>query len=172
MHQVERIEPNRYVHTAITPSFHPLPQNSSTSSWGLHRISHRDQAPLSGPYSYIHHPIPGNCSTEAYIIDTGIYLSHSDFEGRASFGYNTIGGSNEDRTGHGTHVTGLLIGKTFGVVKKGHAVSVKALDDEGFGTYASVIAGLNWAVQEARARGKIGKSVINLSLGWYLLNLI
>ncbi|RPB29282.1 subtilisin-like protein, partial [Terfezia boudieri ATCC MYA-4762] len=133
--------------------------------WNLHRISHHEQAPPHpGPYNYHFRPAPVNCTTHAYIIDTGIYIGHSEFEGRASHGYNTIGGGNEDGTGHGTHVAGILIGKTFGVWNQGHAVSVKALDSEGFGTYASVIRAIVWSVNDCNRRGKGRKCVFNLSL--------
>ena len=141
--------------------------NTSTPSWNLHRISHREVAP--GPYSYVYSSdyLHGNCTTEAYIIDTGIYIGHSEFEGRASYGYNAVGGGNEDGTGHGTHVAGILIGKTFGVAKKGHAISVKVLDSTGWGSFANVIAAVSWSVNEARVKGRLGKSVINLSLGMF-----
>lgn len=110
---------------------------------------------------YLH----GNCTTEAYIIDTGIYIGHSEFEGRASHGYNVAGGGNEDGTGHGTHVAGILIGKTFGVAKKGRAISVKALDSKGWGSFAKIIEAISWSVNEAKVKGRLGRSVINLSLG-------
>ncbi|KAF8442784.1 peptidase S8/S53 domain-containing protein [Kalaharituber pfeilii] len=168
--EVDFVEPNRLVRSA-TPIRHPPHEghllNTTTGSWNLHRISHRPQAPSEpGPYSYLYNSayLEANCTTDAYLIDTGIYLSHSEFEGRASHGINTIGGSNEDGTGHGTHVAGILVGKTFGVARKGHVISVKALDSQGFGTYASVIAGLEWAVLEARRKGRLGQSVVNLSL--------
>jgi subtilase-type proteinase RRT12 len=41
-----------------------------------------------------------------YIIDTGIYVDHPDFEGRASFGVDLTGEGYEDFEGHGTHVAG------------------------------------------------------------------
>lgn len=156
------MEPNRYVQSAVEIA----PRNITSSSWNLHRISHREQVPPQpGPYYYRFHPAPANCTTYAFIIDTGIYIGHSEFEGRASHGYNSIGGGNEDGTGHGTHVAGILIGKTFGVWRQGHAVSVKALDSQGFGTYLSVIRAIVWSVNECKSRGKGRKCVCNLSLG-------
>lgn len=142
--------------------------NTSTPLWNLHRISHREKAPPPiDPYSFAYSAdyLHGNCTTDAYIIDSGIYIGHSEFEGRASHGYNVIGGTNEDVTGHGTHVAGILIGKTFGVARKGHAISVKVLDPTGWGSFANIIEAISWSVNEAKVRGRLARSVINLSIG-------
>ena len=58
-------------------------------------------------------------NVHAYIIDTGIRTTHSDFGGRASAGFDAIGdGSNgQDCNGHGTHVAGTVGGATYGVAK-------------------------------------------------------
>jgi oryzin len=45
----------------------------------------------------------------AYIIDTGVFAEHEDFEGRATFGHNAVKWSTDtDMNGHGTHVSGYL----------------------------------------------------------------
>ena len=61
-------------------------------------------------------------------------------------------------------MSGIVAGKTFGVSPRSNLVAVKVLDDDGYGTFASVIAGLEWVVAEATSRGKVGKSVVNMSL--------
>ena len=54
----------------------------------------------------------------AYIIDTGIRITHADFGGRATSGYDAIDGGNaDDCNGHGTHVAGTVGGTTYGVAK-------------------------------------------------------
>lgn len=49
----------------------------SSSTWGLGRISHVN----SGVSSYTYDDSAGT-NTCAYVIDTGIYTSHPEFEGR------------------------------------------------------------------------------------------
>lgn len=88
-----------------------------------------------------------------------------DFEDRATFGYNSVqGSSNTDKNGHGTHVSGTIGGKTYGVSKKAHLVGVKVLGDDGSGSNSTVMAGIQWAVQDAEKKG-VKKCVANMSLG-------
>ena len=101
----------------------------------------------------------------AYIIDTGIRTSHSDFGGvggRASVGVDEIGdGQNgQDCAGHGTHVAGTVGGTIYGVAKNVQLVAVRVLDCSGSGTYSQVIAGVDWVTANA-----IKPAVANMSLG-------
>lgn len=117
----------------------------------------------------------------AYVIDTGILTSHREFGGRATFGFNAVNGADTDvcppplhilpicfkrltnpqENGHGTHVSGTIGGKNFGVAKRVSLVAVKVLDGSGSGATSGVIAGIQWAAN--RAAG--GKAVANMSLG-------
>ncbi|MFJ6671075.1 S8 family peptidase [Actinosynnema sp. NPDC091369] len=128
-----------------------------TPSWGLDRI---DQAalPLDNSYTY---PNEGEGVT-AYIIDTGIRFSHSDFGGRAVSGRDTVDNDNDatDCNGHGTHVAGTVGGSTYGVAKKAKLVGVRVLNCAGSGTYAGVIAGIDWVTANAAK-----PAVANMSLG-------
>ena len=68
-------------------------------TWGLDRIDQTD-LPLNGAYS----STADGTGVTAYIIDTGILTTHSEFGSRASWGINTSGdGQDEDCNGHGTH---------------------------------------------------------------------
>lgn len=44
-------------------------------------------------------------------------------------------------------------------------IAVKVLSSQGSGTNAQVLAGIDWAANDARTKGRIGKAVANLSLG-------
>ncbi|WP_394615676.1 S8 family peptidase [Lentzea sp. JNUCC 0626] len=129
----------------------------SNPVWGLDRI---DQAnlPLSKSYTY-----PNTASNvNAYVLDTGIRKTHSEFEGRATDGYDFIDNdaTAQDCQGHGTHVAGTVGGKTYGVAKKAKLVGVRVLDCNGSGPWDTIIRGIDWVT----ANGK-KPAVVNMSLG-------
>jgi subtilisin family serine protease len=98
-----------------------------------------------------------------YVLDTGCNAQHPEFEGRAIPGPSFVINDASDANGHGTHVTGTIIGRYVGVAKRATAVCVKVLPSQGPGDDASVIAGLDWAVRHAKSHSH--PSVINMSLG-------
>ncbi|MFG2747150.1 MULTISPECIES: S8 family peptidase [Streptomyces] len=127
-------------------------------SWGLDRI---DQAnlPLDKSYTW---PESAGAGVTVYVIDTGIRVSHKDFGGRASYGWDFVGNDRSagDGNGHGTHVAGTIAGKQYGVAKKAKVVAVRVLDNAGGGTTAQVIAGIDWVTRHAKK-----PAVANVSLG-------
>jgi subtilisin family serine protease len=129
--------------------------------WGLDRINQRD-LPLDNNASF------GGATGEGvtvYVVDTGIYTEHPEFEGRASWGSNFVENEQSvDCNGHGTHVAGTVISKTFGVAKKANAVAVKVLGCDNFGSWSAMIRGIEWAVNDAQSKQLLNKAVINLSI--------
>ncbi len=126
------------------------------ATWGLDRIGQRD-LPLNGSYTYN----STSSGVNAYIIDTGIRLTHNDFGGRAVSGYDAIdGGSADDCNGHGTHVAGTVGGGTWGVAKAVRLVAVRVLNCQGSGTNSQVIAGIDWVTANHQ-----DPAVANMSLG-------
>ncbi|MGX7826085.1 S8 family serine peptidase [Actinokineospora sp. 24-640] len=126
-------------------------------SWGLDRIDQRD-LPLNNSYTY---PNAG-AGVRAYVIDTGIRTTHADFGGRATWGTNTVGdGNNSDCNGHGTHVAGTIGGAAHGVAKAVSLTAVKVLSCAGSGSWAGVIAGVDWVTADHTS----GPAVANMSLG-------
>jgi subtilisin family serine protease len=127
-------------------------------SWGLDRI---DQADTAGDSRYTYPDGAGEGVT-AYVIDTGVRISHKDFEGRAAHGFDAVDNddSADDGNGHGTHVAGTIAGTAHGVAKKAKIVAVRVLDDNGSGTTEQVVAGIDWVTKNHQ-----GPSVANMSLG-------
>ena len=130
----------------------------SHATWGLDRIDQRD-LPLNGTYTYSDHH--DGAGVTAYILDTGIFIQHQEFGGRASWGVNTVDTTTTDGNGHGTHVAGIVGGAKYGVAKKVNLVAVKVLSNSGSGSTSGIIAGIDWVT--ANAAGK--NAVANMSLG-------
>jgi subtilisin family serine protease len=129
----------------------------SGATWGLDRVDQRD-LPLNSTYTYT----PTGAGVHAYIIDTGILTSHTQFTGRMGNGYDAVtsGGSANDCNGHGTHVAGTVGGTTYGVAKGVTLHPVRVLDCAGSGTDAGVVAGMDWV-----ANNRVLPAVANMSLG-------
>jgi subtilisin family serine protease len=146
---VEFVEADQVVHAEATQTNPP--------SWGLDRIDQRN-LPLNQSYSYT----STGSGVTAYVIDTGVRISHSTFGGRASNGKDFVDNDNvaQDGNGHGTHVAGTIAGSQYGVAKAAKIVAVRVLDNNGSGTLAGVAAGIDWVGNNA-----VKPAVANLSLG-------
>ncbi|GAA1587329.1 S8 family peptidase [Actinoplanes couchii] len=134
-----------------------IADTQSNAPWGLDRIDQR-ALPLSTTYTY-----GASSGVTVYVVDTGITVGHTQFGGRASYGYDAVDNDNvaQDGNGHGTFVAGVAVGSTYGVAKSANVVGVRVLDNNGSGTTAGVIAGIDWVTANATP----GRSVGNLSLG-------
>jgi subtilisin family serine protease len=127
----------------------------SPVTWGLDRIDQRN-LPLSNSYTYN----TTATNVTAYIIDTGIRPTHSQFGTRAASVFNSAGGSNDDCNGHGTHVAGTVGGSTHGVAKGVRLRGVKVLSCSGSGSFSGIIAGVDYVRLNATK-----PAVANMSLG-------
>jgi cerevisin len=167
--QVEYIERDSIVHTTKEDY-----ETEKNAPWGLARISHRDALSF-GTFNKYLYSTDGGEGVDVYVIDTGTNIDHVDFEGRASWG-KTIpqGDADEDGNGHGTHCSGTVAGKKYGVAKKANVYAVKVLRSNGSGTMSDVVKGVEYAaeshaskVEEAKKGKKKGfkGSTANMSLG-------
>jgi subtilisin family serine protease len=135
-----------------------LADQANPPSWGLDRVDQRN-LPLNSNYHYD----TTASNVTAYIIDTGIRLTHVTFGGRATWGTNTTGdGQDTDCNGHGTHVSGTVGGDLYGLAKGVHLVAVKVLTCNGSGSFAGVAQGIDF-VTSTHQSGQL--AVANMSLG-------
>lgn len=135
------------------------PQMQNEAAWGLDRIDQVDR-PLDVLYHYNY--TGAGAGVKAFIIDTGIRATHTDFQGRVQSGFTAItdGNGTNDCNGHGTHVAGTVGGATWGVAKGVSLIPVRVLNCQGSGTWSGVIAGIDFA-----ANSTLRPAVANLSLG-------
>jgi cerevisin len=172
---VEYIERDTVVHTmSIKEEAVCDSETEKSAPWGLARVSHRDSLTFATFNKYLF-AAEGGEGVDAYVIDTGTNVEHVDFEGRAKWGKTIPSGDADiDGNGHGTHCSGTIAGKKYGVAKKASVYAVKVLRSNGSGTMADVVAGVEWAakshIEQVKA-AKDGKrkgfkgSVANMSLG-------
>lgn len=126
-------------------------------NWGLDRIDQRN-LPLDNAYTYT----DSAPNVNVYVLDTGIRRTHSDFGGRAVFGYDAVtsGGTANDCHGHGTFVAAIIGGTEYGVAKRSRLYAVRTADCAGGVTSADAIEAVNWVTNNHRK-----PAVANIS--WY-----
>ncbi|MDX3234489.1 S8 family serine peptidase [Streptomyces sp. ME03-5709C] len=101
------------------------------------------------------------------VLDTGYDPGHPDLDGVVADSRSFVPGEDvEDHHGHGTHVASTIAGNgaASGGKEKGVAPGVrlhvgKVLSNAGSGSDSWIIAGMEWAAREAKAR------VVSMSLG-------
>ena len=110
------------------------------------------------------------------VVDSGLASQSRDLEPQILDAVSFVPGdsSTDDTCGHGTHVAGIIGGngarstgpryfRTFyGVARQAGLVNVRVLDQNGQGSVSSVLAGIQWVIDNKDTDG-IG--VMNLSLG-------
>lgn len=100
------------------------------------------------------------------VVDTGVDLTHPEFQGRLVPGYNATNraGDGRDDHGHGTHVAGIVAASAnngagiVGIAPEAKVMPIKVLAADGSGSDAEVADGIVWAVDH-------GADVVNMSLG-------
>jgi subtilisin family serine protease len=101
------------------------------------------------------------------ILDTGFALNHPDFADREIIGHSFVEGETvQDQHGHGTHCTGTACGprrpsntgRRYGIAYDAEIYIGKVLGNNGAGNDNTIIAGINWAVEQ-------GCHLISMSIG-------
>jgi hypothetical protein len=121
---------------------------------GLDRIDRR-LLPLNSTYTYSETGV----GVHVYVIDSGIWIAHTEFGGRASSAFSVVGNL-DDCLGHGTHVAATIGGATFGVAKQVTLHSVRVGNSTCAPTTSGIIAGVDWVTNNA-----VHPAVANMSLG-------
>jgi cerevisin len=149
-------------------SFALKEESESDIPWHLGRIVAND-LPLNKSFTYDKCHNNENIDIHTYVIDTGIDVSHPEFEGRATWSANFIDNKDYDCQSHGTHCAGLIGSKTYGSCKDAKLFAVKVLDCRGSGSTSSVISGIEYAFkrhqeENIKSGGKT-RSIVSMSLG-------
>jgi len=134
-----------------------LNNTQTNAPWGLDRIDQRN-LPLDGRFTAAN----GAANVRAYVIDSGIRSSHTQFGGRVLAGATAIndGRGTNDCNGHGTHVAGTIGASTWGVAKSVRLVPVRVFGCTGGSSNSIIIAGIDWVAANA-----VRPAVANMSLG-------
>lgn len=139
-----------------------LPEAAQSGApWSLDRIDQRSNPFLDGVYRYNR----TGQGVDAYVIDTGILLTHNEFGGRAIFGYDWDPNSQTgvDCHGHGTHVAGLVGGRNYGSAKNVRLYAVRIADCAGNSNAFVAMSGVNWAINRHDTQVPHRPAVMNIS---------
>jgi subtilisin len=97
------------------------------------------------------------------VLDTGIDTTHFDLNIQVSKDFTSSKSGAQDMHGHGTHAAGIIAAREnkkgiIGIAPECLLYNCKILDDRKRGSYKSLIAGIEWCIEN-----KI--DIINMSLG-------
>ena len=161
--RIAAIEPDRVVTIAdgaVAGGPSHLEAVQPSAPWALDRLDQRDTGPPSGTYEYLY----TGAGVTAYVLDSGVFGGHTDFDGRVLPGFwlaPRYAGPG-DCNGHGTHVAGIIGSTTYGVAKAVTIYPLRVFTCGGSATSSDVIIGLNHVVEHHQPGQP---AVLNLSLG-------
>jgi subtilisin family serine protease len=151
---VTYVENNRAVSAADTPIDADV--SNETIGYGLRQIEALEAWDI----------VTGSQQIVIAVIDSGIKLTHPEFEGHLVSGYDYSNNDAvpDDDSGHGTHVAGIIAAASdngegiAGVCPNCALMPVKVLDENNLGSWAQLAKGIIFAVDH-------GARILNLSLG-------
>lgn len=145
---------------------------SESAAWHLGRVTQRENSNKNTNFPYSKSGqchVNSNLVIDTYIVDTGIDITHPQFENRAVWAGNFADNIDRDCNNHGTHVAGLVGSKDYGVCVDAKLHAIKVLSCDGSGSLSGVIKGIEMAYQlhqeKSKKSSKTVKSIINMSLG-------
>ncbi|MEH6625711.1 MAG: S8 family serine peptidase [Motiliproteus sp.] len=155
---IKRIIPDREVHVIAKPA---NPGNKNKGATG-------EQLPKGVERIGANNSLYKGSGVGIAILDTGVDINNADLS-IASDCYTSFADNCNDIHGHGTHVSGIsaaIEGNNIGVIgvaPEAQIHAAKVLDDTGSGSDASIIAGLEWVLDQKNSGAAI--HVANMSLG-------
>ena len=131
----------------------PTDENDSNrGTWGIH-------------ITEVIRSIYTGAGVKIAVLDTGLDISHPDFEGREITAASFVPDEAiNDLHGHGTHCIGIACGSAtsqgvrYGVATHAHIYAGKVLNNQGSGAQSWILNGMTWAANK-------GCKVISMSLG-------
>jgi subtilisin family serine protease len=136
---------------------------NNARAWGICRVAHWGAITGNALNTYRYNPSQSGTGVDVYVIDTGIKLTHSEFDGRAVWGANYVDNLRDDNNGHRTHCAGTIGGTTVGMARTCRLIAVRVLNGQGSGTNSGVISGINYVANTAGTRNN--PAVASMSLG-------
>ena len=146
---VRYVEPLRRRAPAFTPTDPLVPQQ-----WYLNRVRAYDAWTALPPLAPVH----------VAVIDSGVDLGHPDLAGRIVAARSFVGGTAQDRSGHGTMIAGIIAAKAdngigiAGLAPAAQLLVAKVVERDGTIPVEAEVRAIRWAVAR-------GARVINMSLG-------
>ncbi len=141
-----------------------MARGAVTPPWHIDRLD-QQTLPLDNQFA----PPNNGRGADIYILDSGINYDHEQFGYRAKYsGYDPTdvlqltSQRGRDCHGHGTHVSSLAGGDTYGVAKGAQLYSVRVLDCSNAGPWSGVLDGLDYVSRVIAARNR--PAVVSMSL--------
>lgn len=120
--------------------------------WATERITPKIKQKLAMP-------LTDPSAVHVYVVDTGIWTKHSEFDGKAKIGFSLVSSRfGEDCNGHGTQVASLIGGRTLGIAPGVTLIGVQAMDCDGSGSVGNMIRALEWIKLNVRK-----PAIVNMS---------
>ncbi len=153
--------------TVVRPpdNFQQEPNSPTTDQVGadynLDRIDTRSRT-YNNTYTYFN----TGSATRAYIVDTGLEISHQEFKPGDSVVHFTGPNPPRDCNGHGTAVASLVGGVNRGVAKQVKLIGIRTGECNNTHNMATLLQGLDYIESDSQAQ-RPTPSVVNMSLSTY-----
>lgn len=147
--EVKLLEESELVNFLIEDEIITLPEDEKNYSYQSAKSMAKSTTTQASTYSPSGEPF-----VNVWILDTGIDISHEQFQGRAEWAYSTGTLGTTDGHGHGTMMAGIVGGESVGVNTRVTLKAVKVLNNLGSGSTSSILEGLDYVVANATGGNK------------------